>query len=273
MDIIVDETKTGKRARKRATKRPAESAERQTAGAQSLRRGLQLLRLLVDMQEEGALLADLMAATGLERPTVYRLMSCLEEERFAERHPHNKRYRLGLDALRLGAAAQEKAPVVDLAMPVMKKLARLSGDTVFLIVQQGDFTVCLHREEGSFPVRVFTTVPGQRRLLGIGAGGLALMAQMPDDVIHDIYQRRSALYADAGLSLAKLNSVIRRTREKGYAEIVDTITPGVSGVGCAFSLPFGAGAAISLGAISSRMNASRRTELGLLMQRELDALP
>lgn len=246
--------------------------DRQTAGAQSLRRGLQLLRLLAERQEEGALLGELVEATGLERPTAYRLLSCLEEERFAERHPQNKRYRLGLDALQLGAAAGEKAPVVDLVIPVMKKLARLSGDTVFLIVQQGDFTVCLHREEGPFPVRVFTTVPGQRRLLGIGAGGLALMAGMSDEAIRDIYHRRGALYADSDMKLAKLISAIEKARKKGYAEIVDTITVGVSGVGCAFSLPFGTAAALSFGAISSRMHAGRRAELGKVLQEELEKL-
>ncbi len=251
----------------------AESATpRQTAGAQSLRRGLQLLRLLAQSQGEGALLGDLVAATGLDRSTAYRLLSCLEEERFAERHPRNKRYRLGLDALQLGAAVAEKAPVVDLVVPVMKKLARLSGDTVFLVVQQGDFTVCLHREEGTFPVRIFTTVPGQRRLLGIGAGGLALMASMPDEVIRDIYNRRSALYAESGMTLAKLGSAIEKARKKGFAEIVDTITTGVSGVGCAFSLPFGASAALSMGAIDSRMHAARRVELGNLLREELGKL-
>ncbi len=245
------------------------AADRRTGGTQSLRRGLELLRLLAQHQEEGMLLSELVEGTGLERPTAYRLLSCLEEERFAERHPHNKRYRLGLDALQFGTAVQDKAPVVELVAPAMKKLARLTGDTVFLVVQQGDFTVCLHREEGPFPVRVFTTVPGQRRLLGIGAGGLALMAKMPDEVVQETLSRRSAIYAATGVTPGKLRSAVERARKKGYTEIVDTITPGVSGVGYAFSLPFGGAAAISLGAISSRMHPARRTELGKLLQEEI----
>ncbi|WP_454763941.1 IclR family transcriptional regulator [Cupriavidus campinensis] len=251
----------------------ASSPDRQTAGAQSLRRGLELMRMLAQRQEDGATLSELVEATGLERPTAYRLLCCLEEERFAERHPQNKRYRLGLDALQLGAAAGEKAPVVDRIAPVMKKLARLTGDTVFLVVPQGDFTVCLHREEGPFPVRVFTTVPGQRRLLGIGAGGLALMARMSDTLILDIHRRRSALYAEAGMPLTRLMAAVEKARKKGYSEIADTITTGVSGIGCAFGLPFGTAAALSLGAISSRMESARRAELGALMCAELGDLP
>jgi len=52
----------------------------------------------------------------------------------------------------------------------------MSGDTVFLVIRQGDYCLCLHREEGHFPVKVFTTDVGGRRLLGLGAGGLALIA-------------------------------------------------------------------------------------------------
>lgn len=253
---------------KKASEETREQGAR-TAGAQTLRRGLQLLRLMAERQEEGLSLAELVDATGLERPTAYRLLCCLEEERFAERHPASKRYRLGLDALQLGAAVHDKAPVVDLVLPAMKRLARLSGDTVFLVVQQGDFTVCLHREEGPFPVRIFTTVPQQRRLLGIGAGGLALMARMRDDAIREVFKRRGPLYAEHGMTLAKLTNAVERARKKGFAEIVDSITVGVSGVGCAFTLPYGAEAAISLGAISSRMHAGRRVELGRLLREEL----
>lgn len=249
-----------------------EAVGRKTAGAQTLRRGLEILRLLARHQEEGATLADIVTESGLERPTAYRLLCSLEEERFVERNIHSKRYQLGIDAMQLGAAAAEKAPIVDLVAPLMKKLARVSGDTVFLVVPQGDFTVCLHREEGPFPVRVFTTVPGQRRLLGIGAGGLALMSAMSDDAIREVHKRKHALYAEAGMPISRLLAAAARSRRKGYAEIVDTITEGVSGVGCAFQLPFGASAAISFGAISSRMNASRRDELGALMVRELSTM-
>src|SRR5690606_32676297 len=48
-----------------------------TAGAQSLRRALQLLRLLAEHHEDGIRLAEVMEASKLERSTVHRLLSCL----------------------------------------------------------------------------------------------------------------------------------------------------------------------------------------------------
>src|SRR5690606_24878181 len=128
-----------------------------TAGAQSLRRALQLLRLLAEHQEDGLKLSKVITAAGLERSTTHRLLSCLVEERFAERDPESKSYRLGVDAMQLGFASMRRVPLVDSCRALMQKLARMSGDTVFLVIRQGDFSVCLHREEGHFPVKVFTT--------------------------------------------------------------------------------------------------------------------
>ena len=79
--------------------------DRSTAGAQSLRRGLQLLRLLAEHQEDGIRLSEAMAASGLQRSTCHRLLACLVEEQFAERDAGGKVYRLGVDAMQLGFAA------------------------------------------------------------------------------------------------------------------------------------------------------------------------
>lgn len=230
-----------------------------------MRRSLQLLRLLAQHQEEGLKLMEVIDKSGLERSTVHRLLSCLVEERFSERDPETRRYRLGIDAMQLGFASMHRVPLVDSCRPLMQKLARMSGDTVFLVVRQGDYCVCLHREEGHFPVKVFTTDVGGRRLLGVGAGGLALMAALDDDEIGRILERHDLEYQQAGFTTAGLISAVRQTRRAGYAKIVSTITQGVSGVGRTFSASPSVIAAISFGAISSRLEEPRRHEMGQLL--------
>ncbi len=240
-----------------------------TAGAQSLRRSLQLLRLLAQHQEEGLKLTDVITASGLERSTAHRLLSCLVEEQFAERDTGGKVYRLGIDAMQLGFASMRRVPLVDSCRALMQKLARMSGDTVFLVIRQGDYCVCLHREEGHFPVRVFTTDVGGRRLLGIGAGGLALMAALSDVEIGRITERHAAEYAQAGFTPASIAQAVKQTRQQGFSEIVDTITLGVCGVGCTFSASLTTLAAISFGAITTRLPATRRKEMGPLLLAQL----
>ena len=239
-----------------------------TAGAQSLRRALQLLRLLAEHQEDGIRLTDVMAATGLERSTAHRLLSCLVDEQFAERGD-GKAYRLGIDAMQLGFASMRRVPLVDSCRALMQKLARISGDTVFLVIRQGDYCVCLHREEGHFPVKVFTTDVGGRRLLGVGAGGLALMAALSDAEIERTMERHADDYAQAGFTPARMAQAVRQTRKTGYADITDTLTMGVSGVGCTFAASSTTLAAISFGAITQRLPAARKKEMAQLLLAQL----
>ena len=241
-----------------------------TGGTQSMRRALGLLRILARHQEDGIDLQGVMRESGLERSTAHRLLSSLLEEQFAERDHDAKRYRLGVDAMQLGFAALRRAPLIDTLRPFAQKLARLSGDTVFLVVRQGDYALCLLREAGSFPVKVFTIDEGERRLLGIGAGGLALMAVLSDSEIETVYARHEGLYTQAGVSLPALMKAVRNTRKTGYSEIVDSITTGVSGVGVAFAVSALTSVAFSFGAISSRLDAGRRTEMGSLLKRECE---
>ena len=240
-----------------------------TAGAQSLRRSLNLLRLLAEHHEDGITLTEVMTASGLERSTAHRLLSCLAEEQFAERNPDTKAYRLGIDAMQLGFASMRRVPLVDNCRALMQKLARMSGDTVFLVIRQGDYCLCLHREEGHFPVKVFTTPIGGRRLLGLGAGGLALMAQLTDAEVERIYERHVEEYEQAQFTRERLIQAVKRTRSLGYADISDTLTVGVSGVGCTFTASPSTQAAISFGAISPRLPAERKKEMAKLLMDQL----
>jgi len=236
-----------------------------TAGAQSLRRALQLLRLLARHPDEGMKLTAVIRETGLSRSTVHRLLSCLVDEHFAERDRNTHAYRLGIDSMQLGFASMHGAALIGLCRPLMQKIARMSGDTVFLVVRQGDYSVCLHREEGHFPVKVFTTDVGERRLLGVGAGGLGLMAALDDSEILRIMQRNAAEYALSGFTPARMGQAVKRTRQAGFSEIADTVTKGVSGVGCTFRASPTTLAAVSVGAITPRLSTARKKELARLL--------
>lgn len=241
------------------------------SGAQSVRRALDVLRLLALHEGSGMTLQELIAHSGLERSTAHRLASCLVEENFARRDPDTRRYHLGVDAMYIGFSTMHRTPIVETLRPLVKKLTRLTGDTVFVVIQQGDYALCLMREHGDFPVRIFTIDEGEKRLMGMGAGGLAMLAKYEDEDVARIHARHAGCYERNGLALDELLRRIRRTREQGFSEIVDGITPGISGVGYCFPLSRVARAAISFGAISTRLDAPRRQELGALLVAECDA--
>lgn len=241
-------------------------------GTQVLRRGLGMIQLIAAQHAQGIALRDLVATSGLSRPTAYRLVACLAQEGYAEKDAHTGRYRLGIKAMQLGMSVMERPPLVGRFRIAMKSIARITGDTVFLIVQQGDHGLCLHREMGDFPIKALVIDVGERRLMGLGTGGLALMSQLDASEVAAIYGRNAKRYRDAGLELAELQADIRTVRQRGYAVVMDRITVGVAGVGRGVQLEEGTRAAISIATVTSRMSPARVTELAELIRVETEAI-
>jgi len=231
---------------------------KQVEGAQSVHRALELLELISRHHEEGIELSELIASTRLERTTAYRLVSTLERDGMVERDATSRRYRLGMGSMHIGLATMRRAPLLEECRPLMKTLAYESGDTVFLIVRNGDYAQCLHSESGMFPIQTVTQHVDGLRLLGLGTAGRAMLATLHDDEIESIYRRNKEKYLEHGFSLNSLQQVISNIRSAGHAMTVDIITPGICGVGVAFEIGIDGHAAISIASISERMSANRK---------------
>jgi len=166
------------------------------SGAQSVDRALGLLRLVGGRGAAGVALADLVAASGLEKPTVRRLLMALMRGGLVEQDAGSRAYHLGAECYVLGALASPRHGLLEIAADAVARLARESGDTAFLTMRRGSAAVCLHREEGSFPIRTHALTAGAQHPLGVGAGALAMLAALPaaeaETVIADNAARRIA---------------------------------------------------------------------------------
>lgn len=241
-------------------------------GVQSATRILSLLRIVGAHRGDGIRLRDVTELSGLDRSTAHRMLACLVDEGFVERIDSTKLYRLGLEALQWGFSSNGLATVVDRLRPMMQRLSRQTGDTVYLLVRSGDFALCLHREEGSYPIKVFTMDKGMRRPLGISAGGVAILALMPQEEVPEVYARNTAEYGRHGVSLAQFRRLVTRARSAGFSEMVHVSGEEARGVGRAFHLTQNSLAAISIASINSRMPAQRMAELGAQLDTELAPL-
>ena len=79
----------------------------------------------------------------------------------------------------MGSVASARFPLEDIARPSLRRLAEETGESAFFSIRRGDETVCLLREEGSFPVRSFVLHEGVRFPLGVASAGTAIMAFLP----------------------------------------------------------------------------------------------
>jgi len=237
-------------------------------GAQTVFRALDLLQRVARMHPTGITVGTLADGAGLDRATAYRLVSSLVESGFVERDAH-KIYRLGLQAMQLGLAAMTRAPLMDACKPLMQRLARRTEDTVFLVVRNGDYAHCVHCEEGVFPVKALVLQIGGMRVLGIGSAGMTLLSRLSDAQIDALYHRHRAEFEPHGPALAQLRKLVAQTRRQGSAMTDGLVTAGVGGVGMSFEIGSGGHAAISIAAISSRMQPQRKVEIAGLISDEL----
>jgi DNA-binding IclR family transcriptional regulator len=119
---------------------------------------------------------DLAEATGIPLPSVYRYVAFLRDTGLlvgADQGGHHLSARL----IQLAQAAEAAETLVDIADPVMRRLAAETGETVILVRLIGRSAVCVHRVESSHRLRT-SFEPGQPMSLEHGASARILLASM-----------------------------------------------------------------------------------------------
>lgn len=230
------------------------------AGTQSLQRAIALLRIIAGNNRAGSRLVELYRRTGLERPTVHRLLQGMVAEKMVRQDAQSKRYYLGTFAYELGLAAAPKVAMRDICLPYLDAIAEHTGDTVFLTVRSGFDGICVARSDGSFPIKMFVHDVGRHRPLNVGASGLALISALPDDEIDRICRinvertrRKNPRFTEAALRAS-----IESTRRRGYATNKVMDEPPVHSVGMVIRSPDGTPAAgVSVSTLASRLGNNR----------------
>lgn len=266
-----------KEARKSANKPrgagPA-AARGGATGTQSIERTIAVLKELASFGPSGARGIEIATRLGLEYPTVHRMLKCLVNEGMVHRAVDTRRYSLGNLVYELGLSVDPRVRLQEICLPVTTHIADVTGDTVFLNVRSGLDVVCIDRREGTFPIRTLVFEVGNRRPLGLGAGGVALLTPLPDDELESVIRTnatRSSAYGS--LDARSVRAAVKRARERGYVYTEDVVVKGV----CAVSLPFGGvdglpPGAVSIAAIPARMPSSRHAELVGLLREQIRVL-
>jgi len=142
-----------------------------STGVGVLDRSVALLDLLADGPRT---LRWLSGASGLPRPTAYRLLVALEAHRLVARDASGA---FGLGP-RLTELAVRAGPAVDLAAlagPVLTRLHEATGESVQLYVRSGDRRLCIAARDAGTGLRDSVPV-GALLPLDAGSGGKVLLA-------------------------------------------------------------------------------------------------
>ncbi|MEO8117811.1 MAG: IclR family transcriptional regulator [Rhodoferax sp.] len=229
-----------------------------TAGAQSVRRALAMLRVVATGQERGVRLTDVVTGTGLNRPTVHRILRVLVEEGAVEQDSATRRYLIGGEVSLLGLARSARFPIRAIAEPHLRHISEVLGDTAFLTIRNGDDSVCIDRWPGSFPVKVLSIEIGARRPLGVGVSGLVLLASLPEAEAAEVVRRNAHRLQALHIDPAALLERAAQTRKQGYAYAPMGIVPGSRAVAVPIRLPDGRTVAgLAIATITERLPKDR----------------
>jgi len=237
------------------------------SGTQSLVRGIDVLKLIAANNSRGLRLVDLVKETSTERPTMHRAVQALVASGLIKRTGVGKRYVLGDYCYELAVALPVRSDLRGICLPALDKISKITGNSAFLVMRLGNDSLCIARTIGSYPIQVLSVRVGNRIPLGIGAGGLAILAELPEEERREIYKVNAhRISSFGGMNTTILKGLAAATRDRGYSVVGHYSVPGVFGIGVVLkNAQLQAVGSITSASIDSRMTKSIQAQTAQLM--------
>ena len=240
---------------------------RSLRGTGSLRKALRLLSELADGKRQGLRLTELVGRTRLDPATAHRMLACLVEENFLQKQP-DKRYRLGRRIFELGLVAGQVFTEHIHAHESLRRLAQAVGATTMLSVRSGQETVYLDYVEGPEPFPGLRTGVGTRLPIGIGAGGVALLAEMNADEADTLLRANVPRYRAFGRDVPNLlRRRVEQARRQGFSTTRSFLRPDLRAMGV--TIP-GAADAFAIGIVGDEARLSDLENLAAKLRAAAD---
>ncbi len=201
-------------------------------------------------------LKQLARLTGLHPSSAHRILNVMVEKRLVERVEPGT-YRLGIKLLELGNLVKSRLNVRQVALPFMQKLNEELGETVNLILRQGDEVVYVERTfSGKSMMRVVQLIGARAPLHITAVGKIFLAADGPDGCAK--YARRTGLPAFTEHTITGLEELcakVGQARRDGFAFDDEEAEKGVGCIGAGIYDASGRLAAgLSVSAPAERLN-------------------
>ncbi len=224
----------------------------------SAERVLALLASFEDGRPELSV-TEIAAALGVHKSTASRLAATLERTGFLARS--GKRYRLGVEIIRLGSLALRGADIVARLQPAMAKLSELTGETINLAVPSGPDILNVAEVPSTYILSCSGGWIGRRTKPHAVANGKVLLAfgVIPMPASLDRYTEHTICSRPA------LQAQLAEIRRDGYATATAELEDGLVAVAApAFSPDGSCVAALSISGPAIRMPPDKLPELGRL---------
>lgn len=168
--------------------------------------------------EDALALREIAKLTGLDKVTVFRLLSTLQAEGLVAQDARDGRYCLSVGLLSLAGPLINDRGLGTTAFPLLKELRDAVRETVALNARHGLHHVVVQVLPSPQPIR-FVLEVGAAASLYLGAVGRAILAHMPEDAWERVIAETGlkAVTAKSITDPAALRRNLRQVRNCGYA--------------------------------------------------------
>ncbi|MFI9780748.1 IclR family transcriptional regulator [Streptomyces sp. NPDC051956] len=187
--------------------------------APALRRGLDILELLID-GDEGLRVPEITQQLGLPRATTHELVNTLVDRGYLDLSKETGRVTLGVKALRLGAGYERGLDLATVGRECAAEVAAACGETVQVVVRDASFAVFIVRIDSTHPIRLVSQV-GSRLPASCTAGGKMLLSALPAAGLDALFPDDAALQRMTPHSISTRKALLadlEAARERGWAE-------------------------------------------------------
>jgi DNA-binding IclR family transcriptional regulator len=183
----------------------------------SLKKGLDILGCF-GFDDESLSVQQIASKLDIPLSTTYRYIETLEERGFLVKNSNGKNFKLGYMLFQIGNIVFLQMKLIDLALPHMKSLASLSGETVLLMMVSGAKALCIESIESDRLIRL-SLKRGASLPLHAGAPSKLLLAYQKEPFIQS-FLRNNALTKYTGNTTTEpetLKGELKMIREQGFA--------------------------------------------------------
>lgn len=239
-------------------------------GPQAVTRAVAMLQAFDDAHREWGV-TELARRLGLSKSTAHRLLAALVDTGMVVQDSASELYRLGPEAISLGARALRSSDLRQAGRRALEELARTTGETASLEVLLEDEILILEEVPGSHlvgsVVEVGTRWPAHATSTGklLLAHRERLPAAASGDSTPEAYTPRTVTRR------RDLERELEEIRRQGFATASEELERGYSAVAAPLRDHLGrVVAALSIGGPTSRLGTRRLAELGAVLLRTAD---
>jgi DNA-binding IclR family transcriptional regulator len=209
-------------------------------------------------------LAELSRASGLNKTTTHRLLRALQSEALIDRNPATGAYCLGAGLMALGVQALASSDLRRRVRPILRTLARETGETATLEVPVETSMLILDEVAGRHVLGAAGNI-GTRWPMHATSTGKAYMA-FDEGLFERLGENLEPLTQKTFTRRALFQAQMADIRKRGFATTVDELEDGYAAVATVIRGALGdVQGALSIGGPTQRMDAARRAELGAIL--------